>query len=307
MPSFETKDPRNLTDDDVAEIKGALTGIRIGVLRPWTDHLLTFLSPEDAVEAMRHAPAGLWPQLAAEIALSGELVVQDEPRVQEYLHLIEEWEASGDFYSKEQDYIATHLGPPYVSSLGRMFVAMTQEERTKAIESCDLQSSGLITHIVNFLRTYHPSLLLPLLPAIEGRAGRTGYVVVEELLKAAIPECHDAALRITLGMTDSFARFLAFRALHAASPERHFAETFSSALESMAGPEDNNNHHVVAEWLCRYAGEEGIAEVVRYLKTRDTMWLSSVAHFSIRELGNRATPIIEVAKEIGILEADATA
>lgn len=295
---FAHKHPSELTDSDVADIRQALTGIRVGVLRPWADYLLESLTPDQAVAALRHT-GSLWPPLAAEIVLSGALAVQDYPPFDAYKHLFEEWDATGDAASKEQEYIESHLSPPYESSLGLLFDSMTHDERVTAIDTCDSERSGLIAILVRYLATFRQSLLLPLLPAIERR---TGFVVVEALLETTTPICYEAAFRITKRITDPFSSFLAFRALHEVSPTRHFEETFSAAKRSLEGSDRQNNHHVAAEWLCRYGGADGIAQVVHYLKTQDTMWLFSVAHFSIQALGDRAQPIIEAARESGILQ-----
>lgn len=296
---FANKHPADLTSDDIKNINRLLKDPPIGAFRNWADYLLTFLTPDQAVEALRKAPKKLWPRLAASITLSGALVARDEPPYEEYEHLMDEWEAEGKFASREQEYIDTHMGPAYVTSLGLLFGAMTDDERVAAIDTCDPKRAGLVSSLVSFLTEHRPDLLLALLPTIEKR---TGYGAVEALLKTNLPECHETAFRISLGLTDLFPRFLCFRALHAVSAERHQAETFSAAQMSLEGSDHTNNHHVAAEWLCRFGGEMGVSLVVHYLKTRDTIWLSSVAYFSIQVLGDRASPIMEAARQAGVLK-----
>lgn len=298
---FANKHPADLTSGDIKDINRLLKDPPIGAFRKWADYLLTFLTPEQAVEALRKSPKRLWPRLAASITLSGALVARDEPPYEEYEHLMEKWEAEGNLASREQEYIDSHMGSPYVTSLGLLFGAMTHDERVAAIDSCDPKRAGLVSSLVSFLTDHRPDLLQALLPAIESR---TGWGAVQALVKAGLPECHETAYRISLRLTDLFPRFLCFQTLHAVSPERHQAETFSAARMSMEGSDYQNNHHVAAEWLCRFGGEEGVSLVVHYLKTRHTIWLYSVAYFSIRVLGDRARPIMEAAREAGVLEGE---
>lgn len=83
-------------------------------------------------------------------------------------------------------------------------------------------------------------------------------------------------------------------------PDEHVAETYRAALESLGGGDDMNNHDCAAEWLCRYGGEDGRAEVVRFLQTRDSLWLYQIAYRSIKALGDEAWPVMEAARNRGI-------
>ncbi len=41
-----------------------------------------------------------------------------------------------------------------------------------------------------------------------------------------------------------------------------------AAAASLAGSDYTNNHKLPAEWLCQYAGDEGVAKVVCHLRRR---------------------------------------
>ncbi len=77
--SYYTKLPSELTDQDLKGYWEAFRAAALDLLVPWADHLLACLSPEQAVEALRQMPDGLWPQIAREIVLSCNLIVQDPP------------------------------------------------------------------------------------------------------------------------------------------------------------------------------------------------------------------------------------
>lgn len=278
--AFETKLPPAFTEQDLADLKKEFSSFNSERLEKWAKHLLKKQTPAQAVETLRALPEKLWPELAAAIALKSNLMKEFPAPV-----------------------AGREPKPPLMQKLGDLFDAMTSKERIAAVKKWKPSNPADAAHLIRYLTEFRSSLAPELLPHIVPRAKGSWIAIclIESGLSGALEMGEEVAQRTK----EEFERYQAFTALHRAAPERYFSRALTAARESMAGPDENNDHHTTAQWLCQNAGEEGIADVVEYIKTRKTFWVTSVADFSIRVLGDRAWPVIEAARQRGVeLEID---